>query len=523
MTLNKCTIFGVKYGDVIENGQEMDPYEEGCSFPKINLKREFTSDADPTYEFYDNRLVSAIHQAFHPNSAQSDYSVMLRHFFRSMALCSTVVPSRVEQPGEASVLHYQAQSPDENALLQAARSFGFVLHERDAESLTITEPGPNRVQSRMLKFPLLYLLDFDNVRKRMSVIVRDVDTGAIYLYCKGADSSLFPYAAPGQDNMMTQTTSHLHDFAAKGLRTLVFGMKELSEQQWNSWKERIDEAASSLDDREERVRECYNEIENNFIIMGASAIEDKLQDGVPLAIRQLLSAGIRMWVLTGDKQETAINIGYSCNLLGTDTNLTVINDDDAEVPGRVAAKLAQLHLEMEGKPYAPPPLSPADDSVWQRVKDSMPTWTDFETWLRLNFLGFWIDIFADFGLVKKTEEERKSDAGLNGGPIYALSITGNALDSILPHLNKKKKKDAAASTSQIDETDDEEADLIGASNLTDLFVKVAGGCSTVICCRMTPLAKARVVELFRRHLHARALSIGDGANDVPMIRCKASF
>lgn len=104
-------------------------------------------------------------------------------------------------------------------------------------------------------------------------------------------------------------------FALDGLRTLVLGTRDLTEQEFADWKTAHHNAALALDNREEKLDFVYNQIERDLDLLGATAIEDKLQDGVPRTIANLRTAGIKIWVLTGDKQETAINIGYSCHLL----------------------------------------------------------------------------------------------------------------------------------------------------------------------------------------------------------------
>ncbi|CAI9579407.1 unnamed protein product, partial [Staurois parvus] len=111
------------------------------------------------------------------------------------------------------------------------------------------------------------------------------------------------------------TTDHLNEFAGEGLRTLALAYKDLDKTYFAGWKKRHHEASTSLDNREGKLSKLYEEIERDLKLIGASAIEDKLQDGVPHTIETLTKADIKIWVLTGDKQETAENIGYSCNML----------------------------------------------------------------------------------------------------------------------------------------------------------------------------------------------------------------
>ena len=165
-------------------------------------------------------------------------------------------------------------------------------------------------------YELLCILDFNNVRKRMSVIVKY--EGRIRLYCKGADNVIFERLKPHQEEIRARTQEHLDKFASEGLRTLCLGVKDLTQQQFDDWKTEHHKAALAMENRDEKLDAVYNTIEKDLTLLGATAIEDKLQDGVAQTIANLQMAGIKLWVLTGDKQETAINIGYSCNLLSDD-------------------------------------------------------------------------------------------------------------------------------------------------------------------------------------------------------------
>ncbi|EDV92358.1 phospholipid-transporting ATPase ID [Drosophila grimshawi] len=122
----------------------------------------------------------------------------------------------------------------------------------------------------------------------------------------------------------------LQKFAGEGLRTLVLAERQLSKDYYNDWRLRHQEASLSMDSREQKLNAIYEEIESDMDLLGVTAIEDKLQDGVPKSISNLQNAGIKIWVLTGDKQETAINIGYSCQLL-TDELVDVFIVDGSSV------------------------------------------------------------------------------------------------------------------------------------------------------------------------------------------------
>mmetsp|Transcript_397 Transcript_397/g.539 ORF Transcript_397/g.539 Transcript_397/m.539 type:complete len:933 (+) Transcript_397:61-2859(+) len=137
--------------------------------------------------------------------------------------------------------------------------------------------------------------------------------------------------------------AHLGDFASEGLRTLVLGIRILSEEEVDDWLTRYKSSAKSIKDREKKLYACALEIEKKLHIVGATAIEDKLQDGVPETIHNLEKAGIKLWVLTGDKRETAIEIGYSTKVLTPKMHLTVVSDGKMQ---RIRAQMAMEFIRL---------------------------------------------------------------------------------------------------------------------------------------------------------------------------------
>uniref|UniRef100_A0AAX7U1F1 Phospholipid-transporting ATPase n=1 Tax=Astatotilapia calliptera TaxID=8154 RepID=A0AAX7U1F1_ASTCA len=376
MTFNKCSINGKAYG------------EQLCFCKKL-VDFSWNNLADPKFSFHDHRLVEMVRSG-NPETQE---------FFRLLSLCHTVMPEEKKE-GE---LNYQAQSPDEGALVTAARNFGFVFRSRTPETITVVEMG------KQVIYELLAILDFSNVRKRMSVIVRSPE-GKLTLYCKGADTMIFERLHPSCNKLMEVTTNHLNEYAGDGLRTLALAYKDLDKTYMIDWKHRQHEASVAMEGREEKLDELYEEIEKDMMLLGATAVEDKLQDGVPQTIEQLAKADIKIWVLTGDKQETAENIGYSCNILrGEMKDVFVVSANTAE-----------------------------------GIKEELQT-------------------------------------------------LGAVLSSICK-INGKFKK------------------------LRLELLRTACMCQTVICCRVTPLQKAQVVQLVKKYKQAVTLAIGDGANDVSMIK-----
>ncbi|PRP86622.1 hypothetical protein PROFUN_05101 [Planoprotostelium fungivorum] len=245
-----------------------------------------------------------------------------QEFFRLLSVCHSVLPE--VDKNDSSKLVYQASSPDELALVQRAADIGFVFKQRTFDTVVIECPDGS-----METYEILSMIEFNSNRKRMSVVARCPD-GKIRLYCKGADSVIIPRLSQAEQRSFREwTDAHLEYFAAEGLRTLCCASLVIEDQVYETWNKRFEEANSSLEDRKNKVEGLAEEIEREMTLVGCTAIEDKLQEGVPESIFQLRRANINIWVLTGDKQETAINIGLSCKLL-TGVSLISLYRDDPE-------------------------------------------------------------------------------------------------------------------------------------------------------------------------------------------------
>uniref|UniRef100_A0A8C6FQI2 Phospholipid-transporting ATPase n=1 Tax=Moschus moschiferus TaxID=68415 RepID=A0A8C6FQI2_MOSMO len=426
MIFNKCSINGMVYG--------MHVFLFSLSLGEILLCREkvdfsYNKLADPKFSFYDKTLVEAVKKGNH----------WVHLFFLSLSLCHTVI-SEEKVEGE---LVYQAQSPDEGALVTAARNFGFVFRSRTSETIMVVEMGKMRI------YQLLAILDFNNVRKRMSVIVRTPEN-RILLFCKGADTILCKLLHPSCGSLKDITMDHLDDFASDGLRTLMVAYRELDSAFFQDWSKKHSEACLSLENRENKISIVYEEIERDLMLLGATAIEDKLQDGVPETILTLNKAKIKIWVLTGDKQETAVNIAYACNIFEDEMDeiFIVEGNNDETVGGE---------LRYEGRTATMKPDS---------LLESDP---------------------VNSYLATKPQPPFKIPEEVPNGS-YGLIINGYSLAHALE------------------------------GNLELELLRTACMCKGVICCRMTPLQKAQVVELVKKYKKAVTLAIGDGANDVSMIK-----
>ncbi|XP_035822089.1 phospholipid-transporting ATPase 1 isoform X2 [Zea mays] len=250
---------------------------------------------------------------------------LVLEFLLALASCNTIVPLVLDtRDSKQKLIDYQGESPDEQALAYAAASYGIVLVERTSGYIVIDVLGDRQ------RFDILGLHEFDSDRKRMSVIVGCPDK-TVKLYVKGADSSVFGITNNSSElDIVRATEAHLHKYSSLGLRTLVVGMRKLSQSEFEEWQLAYENASTAVLGRGNLLRSVAANIEINVNILGATGIEDKLQDGVPEAIESIRQADIKVWILTGDKQETAISIGYSCKLLTNDMTQIVINNNSKE-------------------------------------------------------------------------------------------------------------------------------------------------------------------------------------------------
>ncbi|KAK9401777.1 putative phospholipid-transporting ATPase IH [Crotalus adamanteus] len=240
-------------------------------------------------------------------------------FFRALCLCHTVQVKeddmvdgvkKAQLSGKSSV--YISSSPDEVALVEGIQRLGYTYLRLKDNFMEIL----NR-ENDIERFELLEVLSFDSVRRRMSVIVQSAK-GEIFLFCKGADSSIFPRVTEGK---IEQIRSRVERNAVEGLRTLCIAYKKFTHEEYEIVEKQLQEAKIALQDREKKLAEAYEQIEHGLILLGATAVEDRLQEKAADTIEALQKAGIKVWVLTGDKMETAAAACYACKLFRRNTQI----------------------------------------------------------------------------------------------------------------------------------------------------------------------------------------------------------
>jgi len=307
------------------------------------------------------------------------------------------------------------------------------------------------------KYLILATLDFDSDRKRMSTIVQYPD-GKIYVICKGADNIIRDRLKQRDSPMVLESQHQADDFAEQGLRTLFVAQREISEADSEKWLENLKQAkliAGGAGDK--AVEEAQATFESEMTLVGVTAIEDKLQRNVGLTLSRLRDAGIKTWVLTGDKVGTAVNIGFACELLTQDMEQVYIKEKQS-VSGK------EDHV----------------NSAEEIVKMAVDAKTKAE---------------------ELSQEQRDSQKQRE----VALIIEAAALDILGIGLGEDDL--ATINNDRKDEL----------QNLQDKFIESCQDMTAVLCCRVSPKQKADLTELVKKKLNKVTLGIGDGANDVGMI------
>ncbi|XP_058009931.1 putative phospholipid-transporting ATPase 9 isoform X2 [Hevea brasiliensis] len=319
MEFIKFSVAGTSYGrGVTEVGRAMAK-RKGSPLPQEVIQEEAhveeQTEQKPSikgFNFVDGRITDG-HWV---NEPRAD---VIQKFVRLLAICHTAIPEIDEETGKVT---YEAESPDEAAFLIAARELGFEFYGRTQTSISLHELDP--------------------------VAGRTVE------------SVMFERLAKNGREFQEQTKEHINEYADAGLRTLVLAYRELDEEEYSEFNQEFTDAKNSVSsEREEMIEEVAAKIERDLILLGATAVEDKLQNGVPECIDKLAQAGIKIWVLTGDKMETAINIGFACSLLRQGMKQVIISSEAPENKGlqkmedkaaaAAASKASILRQISEGK------------------------------------------------------------------------------------------------------------------------------------------------------------------------------
>jgi len=424
-------IFSDKTGTLTQNSMILKKcYVDGKIYGQLQSETE-----DAPFTINGDKSVSEKLKSTYGNDLKEKKK--LEDFFYLLAICHNVFPDTAEDGN----ITYQGSSPDEIALVKGASQIGIKYVDKNFSTLTIKNFFSNKENN----YEIRQEMPFNSDRKRMSVIIKDLQSNEYMILSKGADNIMLGtggtlpivthYSNPYE---LENTNAVLKAFSKEGLRILVMGRKKIDPVFYNEWEKRFNEVQSS---EKKDYTQVFAELEKDLEFVGCSAIEDKLQEGVPETIHTLLKCGIRVWVLTGDKQDTAIEIAKSCKLINDKMNIIDLSTDPDNVGTRLKEVTKQLKVE---------------------------NFEDENNNINLENISL---------ILKETSDKDIS-----------IVIDGTSLSILL---------------------EDEE--------LKRLFFLISIAAKSVVCCRVTPKEKAQVVNLVKTNGNWVTLSIGDGANDVPMI------
>ena len=414
----------------------------------------------------------------------------IHEFWKALALTNECMIKEIK--GE---IKYMCTSPDDLELVKAAARQGYKLIETTINTKTL------RVAGKDYSYEVLKVLGFSSERKRQSIIVKDKN--GIKLYIKGADCEISKRLCKKslENENYGIISNGLMEFSKRGLRTLMVAYRRIRQEDYDSWVNRLHEDEMNVQYRQRLIDRLYDLIENNLTLIGGTVVEDKLQDKVPETIKEFRSAGIKIWVLTGDKLDTAENIGHSCNLLSQEQKLFTLK------------------------------LMPGDDE--NNVKDDpypemIHFFTEFHKFIDELIKKYNLDTKYHFQK-KNTIDERDDDLNDGGNSEYD-SHNGEENNSDKSSYYSSKSKIVDFNTfNYLQEKNMLEpfsiiieapilCGLFKDEEWTKNFLHIAYYSNTVICCRVSPSQKSQVIQKMKEFdSNAVTLAIGDGGNDVSMI------
>ncbi|CAG9311668.1 unnamed protein product [Blepharisma stoltei] len=312
MEFKFCTIGTKMYGD---NRSLMNlEYVQKPSFSNKEIAFSFDTKVIEHDTFFSKVPIAIKPIKITQNFELQNQQQINEFFLRCLSLCHECL---IEN-NDSGAISYVGQSPDEIALVDSASRIGF-KYTKIKDGIVDLQVGTD---FSIEKYEKICTLEFDSDRKRNSIIVRDLSTNKIFLFIKGADDMIkTKLSGSSSKEIFEAVSANLQTFAERGLRTLMLGFRIIEENEFSAWKAKYDVASTSIEGRNQKISQVADEIEKNIFLLGCTAVEDSLQEDVPKTINDLLGAGISVWMLTGDKLETAENIGKTCSLIDANTTI----------------------------------------------------------------------------------------------------------------------------------------------------------------------------------------------------------
>lgn len=552
-------------------GQDVEMYYEEFDSPALARNSNLTTDlgrvdyvfSDKTGTLTRNEM-TLHHCALHamslstdemlsiveaPQHLDSNASVGVRALLTAIAVNHTILVARDESAGADDPTtpyreqrfseEYLAESPDEKALLEGARACGVRLLDRTNDECLVQMAG----QTSSRAFRVLATIPFDSARKRMSVLVATPDSPDFKLVCKGADSVLLDNLACSCDRIGGRDAidQALSKYSVEGLRTLVYAERSWPKRKAEDWLERWEAAIGSNVDRQARLEALAAEAEQDLYVLGATAVEDRLQEGVPSTMADLKAADMKVWVLTGDKTDTAINISFSCRLLTPSTHLVRLTglkgpllrkylrlwaraflklDSKSDKSTARQDLLENLNLERLSEQY-----KPAEEGLTDGLTQAFSSLKGTPAPADEAAADGLLQALVEPLLAPEDEQEAKTgkSAALDAGPTSPtqggdpLGVARSSAGQVLaPGEVSAVPKDQLAvivDGSALDQ-------IFGNVELEAMLFAITSAVGVVVACRVSPKHKSLMVKLVKEWSVRLplTLAIGDGANDVAMIQ-----
>ena len=393
-------------------------------------------------------------------------------------------------------IKYMCTSPDDLELIKTAKNQGYKLIETSIDAKTI------KIGDKKFKYQVLKVLGFSSERKRMSIIVKNEK--GIRLYIKGADCEITKRLSKKslkKDNFQV-ISDGLKEFSKRGLRTLMVAYRKINEDDYRSWTRQLKKDEVNMKNKQKLIERLYDIIEKNLTLLGGTAVEDKLQDNVQDTIKDLRVAGIKIWVLTGDKLDTATNIGNSCNLISNDQKtfvLKILGDEDHErkepfLEIGIFFTEFQEYMNTLVKKY----------NLYDKKFNNKSANNSLKSNNNINFDNH----------MEIINEMNKSQSEISDSMSSKLSVISYINFEAFQNLREKNMLEPFNIIIEAPILND----LFRDEEYTENFYRIAYYANAVICCRVSPSQKSKIVKKMKEFdSGAVTLAVGDGGNDVAMI------
>ena len=466
-----------QYRKVVDNYQKLEN-EKKEIFSNLKYCEEIKILDDYSFLNYTNLRQITINplKKFRTNEERKKMKLMLKkieiadNFWKCLALNNECLVN--EENGE---LKYIGTSPDDLELVKTASIIGYKLINTSIEKKILKINNEDAIE-----YEILNVLGFSSKRKRMSIIVRE--NNIIKIFCKGADCEIIKRLSQEEfkKNSFKLISENLEIFSKLGYRTMMAAYKIIEEVDYKIWIERLRKEELNINNKNHTIEKCYDIIEDGFELLGGTIVEDQLQDKVPETITKLKNAGIKIWVLTGDKMDTVESIGYSCNLLNKKDiifKLSLVNKDNDE---KLTRNIEVINFFNDFYEY----LIDKFPEIITKNNEYITLYEVFKNKLLPENI---IDNITEISerINKIIEIAKNTKININ----FSILIES-------PILN----------------------DLFLSDFLTKKFLDIAYEAHSVICCRVSPYQKSQVITKVKKFWpDVVSLAIGDGGNDISML------